>query len=180
MKYNVNTNSGITVTTSMRDYVENYVDSLQEYMEPIFGKSIPTVNTAFKKVKDMYHFEINIAGRLVFRTTAGTENFYDSVDIAFARMKKNLRRYAKRLQDKRKRTECNMREFVNRPKEYGKVIREKEIHAVAMSEETAIQNLEQLDHDFFLYLDKITLQPCIVYRRVSEGYGVLKLYGDAR
>ena len=55
------------------------------------------------------------------------------------------------------------------------VVREK-IHAAdPMTLDQALHEMELLDHDFFLYVDKETERPSVVYRRRGYDYGVIAL-----
>ncbi|TDD81224.1 ribosome hibernation-promoting factor, HPF/YfiA family [Actinomadura rubrisoli] len=55
------------------------------------------------------------------------------------------------------------------------VVREKFHKAEAMGIEQALLEMELVGHDFFLYRDKATGHPSVVYRRRGWDYGVLRL-----
>lgn len=55
------------------------------------------------------------------------------------------------------------------------VVREKEFSAVPLSLEQALDEMELVGHDFFLYLDADTQRPSVVYRRKAYDYGVIHL-----
>jgi ribosomal subunit interface protein len=56
------------------------------------------------------------------------------------------------------------------------VVREK-IHAAdPMTLDQALYEMELVGHDFFLYVDKETERPSVVYRRRGYDYGVIALY----
>ncbi len=53
------------------------------------------------------------------------------------------------------------------------VIRRKDVSVTAMTEEEAIEQMELLGHSFFVFFNPMTANINVVYRRRSEGYGVL-------
>ena len=53
------------------------------------------------------------------------------------------------------------------------IFRKKQVPLVPMSVEEAVENLQFIGHDFFMFLDKETLSVQVVYKRTEEGYGVL-------
>lgn len=53
------------------------------------------------------------------------------------------------------------------------VVRRKEVEVTAMTDEEAIEQMELLGHDFFVYFNEGTGNFNVVYRRASGGYGVL-------
>lgn len=55
------------------------------------------------------------------------------------------------------------------------VIREKEFPAELMTAEEAVDRMELVGHDFFLFIDARTDKPAVVYRRKGWDYGVIKL-----
>lgn len=55
------------------------------------------------------------------------------------------------------------------------VIRRKVFPAEVMSAEDAVDQMELVGHDFFLYVDKANNQPSVVYRRKGWQYGVISL-----
>jgi ribosomal subunit interface protein len=57
----------------------------------------------------------------------------------------------------------------------GQVVRTKEHHAVPMSVDDALSQMELVGHDFFLFADAATGRPSVVYRRHGYDYGVIAL-----
>lgn len=55
------------------------------------------------------------------------------------------------------------------------VIRQKVFPAVRMTQEDAVDHMELVGHDFFLFIDATTDNPSVVYRRKGWNYGVISL-----
>jgi hypothetical protein len=55
------------------------------------------------------------------------------------------------------------------------VIREKVFPAERMTKEDAVDHMELVGHDFFLFIDAATDNPSVVYRRKGWHYGVIAL-----
>jgi ribosomal subunit interface protein len=55
------------------------------------------------------------------------------------------------------------------------VVREKEFETVPLSLAQALDEMELVGHDFFLYQDSATGKPSVVYRRKAYNYGVIHL-----
>lgn len=55
------------------------------------------------------------------------------------------------------------------------VVREKEHRAVPMTLDRALEEMELVGHDFFLFVDKYSGAPSVVYRRKAYDYGVIRL-----
>lgn len=59
--------------------------------------------------------------------------------------------------------------------EPGRIVRTKEHPAKPMSVDDALYEMELVGHDFFLFYDKETEQPSVVYRRHAYDYGLMRL-----
>jgi len=59
------------------------------------------------------------------------------------------------------------------------VIRQKEFEAEWMTVEEAVDRMELVGHDFFLFVDARTDHPSVVYRRKGWDYGVIALATEA-
>lgn len=55
------------------------------------------------------------------------------------------------------------------------VVRQKVFPAVSMTVDEAVDQLELVGHDFFLFIDAETDRPSVVYRRTGWNYGVIGL-----
>jgi ribosomal subunit interface protein len=59
--------------------------------------------------------------------------------------------------------------------EPGRIVRTKEHPATPMTVDDALSQMELVGHDFFLFHDKQTDKPCVVYRRHAYDYGLIRL-----
>jgi ribosomal subunit interface protein len=55
------------------------------------------------------------------------------------------------------------------------IVRQKTHRADPMSLDQALYEMELVGHDFYLFVDGDTSQPCVVYRRHGYDYGVIRL-----
>ena len=58
------------------------------------------------------------------------------------------------------------------------IVREKTHLAAAMTLDQALYEMELVGHDFYLFVDKETERPSVVYRRKGYDYGVIALEVD--
>ncbi len=57
----------------------------------------------------------------------------------------------------------------------GRIVREKLHPGEPMTVDDALQNMELVGHDFYLFHDKESGKPSVVYRRRAYDYGILRL-----
>lgn len=115
-------------------------------------------------------------------------DMYAAIDVAAAKIVRQLRKYKTRMIDKRKRSDSNEEKIVAGLNGAGAeldldalmqelteddIIRRKEITYTVCTEEEALARLDMLGHDFYIYTDRDTNNVHLLYRRIDGGYGLL-------
>jgi ribosomal subunit interface protein len=148
--------------------------------------------------KSCQHVEITARGRgPVVRGEACANSFYGAFEAAVDKLESRLRR----VKDRRKvhygdKTPVSLAAATavlppdepapdtlehdggapnNGHHEPGRVVRTKEHPAKPMSVDDALYEMELVGHDFFLFYDKQTQRPSVVYRRHAYDYGLIRL-----
>ncbi|PQE00551.1 ribosome hibernation-promoting factor, HPF/YfiA family [Mycolicibacterium parafortuitum] len=151
--------------------------------------------------KNCQHVEITARGRgPVVRGEACADSFYAAFEAAVSKLEARLRK----AKDRRKihygdktpmalheattpqhledafaavaaDTSPDAHEAVVDDHEPGRIVRVKEHPATPMTVDDALYEMELVGHDFFLFHDKESDRPCVVYRRHAFDYGLIKL-----
>lgn len=148
--------------------------------------------------KNCQHVEITARGRgPVVRGEACADSFYAALEAAVCKLENRLRR----AKDRRKvhygdKTPVSLAEAtkISAPEAFlpvgsdagddqdgvevhepGQVVRVKEHPAKPMTVDDALYEMELVGHDFFLFHDKESDKPCVVYRRHAYDYGLIRL-----
>ena len=144
------------------------------------------------------HVEITCRTRgPVVRSEACAEDFYKALDLATERLERRFRQAADRRRVHHgRRTPKSMHEFAAvaapQPSDLdgadqddeqgdrgpGQVVREKIHPDTPMTVDDALFEMELVGHDFYLFQDKVSGRPSVVYRRHAYDYGLLRLGGD--
>jgi ribosomal subunit interface protein len=147
--------------------------------------------------KSCQHVEITARGRgPVARGEACANSFYGAFESAVVKLESRLRR----VKDRRKvhygdktpvslatatavvpeptgsaETPAPEHDGIDGYHEPGRIVRTKEHPAKPMSVDDALYEMELVGHDFFLFYDKHTERPSVVYRRHAYDYGLIRL-----
>lgn len=142
------------------------------------------------------HVEITCRTRgPVVRSEACADDFYKALDVAADRLERRFRQAADRRRvHYGKRTPRSIAEVTaaltepagstlasegeaddEGPEGPGQVVRVKEHPAKPMTVDQALFEMELVGHDFYLFSDAETGQPCVVYRRHAYDYGLIRL-----
>ena len=150
--------------------------------------------------KSCQRVEITARGRgPVVRGEAGADSFYAALESAVVKLESRLRRGKDRrkvhygdktpvslaeatavaqLPDKAFTTgpaDAHQHDDQSLDHEPGRVVRTKDHQATPMSVDDALYEMELVGHDFFLFYDKQTELPSVVYRRHAYDYGLIRL-----
>lgn len=171
-------------------------DALRAYAEKKIGNSMKVMDIDPSTAEVVLQVEKNPANPTpaccevtmrarghIIRVEEYEENMYAAIDVAAAKVLRQLRKFKTRVIDKKisqgntekKATELDidglMEELSATDDE---VVRVKEIEFQPLTEEEALVQIDLLGHDFFAYIDRDSNNVHILYRRDNGGYGLLK------
>ena len=130
----------------------------------------------------------------VARVEESEQDMFAAIDVAAAKISRQLRKFKTRVKDKRrKKTEEAMAQMEAGAKADAEldldklmeelageeVVRRKETEFTPMTEEEALVQIDLLGHDFFIYTDRDSGEVHVLYRRSDGGYGLLTPHPEA-
>ena len=103
-----------------------------------------------------------------YRLSAEGETFYASLDYLKDMVKRSTRKY-----HEKKRQSARSKEYSEEMTP--SLVKEKVIIISNQSVESAIIEMEELGHDWFLFRNEDTEEACLVYRRFDGDYGLVRI-----
>jgi ribosomal subunit interface protein len=192
----------VEIPDHFRIYVSQKLARLERFDRTIYLFDVELDHERNRRQrKSCQHVEITARGRgPVVRGEACANSFYGAFEAAVAKLESRLRR----VKDRRKvhygdKTPVSLAAATavipptepaldteapseqdggasnNGHHEPGRVVRTKEHPAKPMSVDDALYEMELVGHDFFLFYDKQTQRPSVVYRRHAYDYGLIRL-----
>lgn len=171
----------VDITPRLQSYVERKVERLDRYM-PNIGEV--RVDLAEEKSNRMGRTQVaqitvrNVRGTIL-RAEERTNDLFAAVDAVVDKMYRQIERY----KGKRKRRSDGAEDFTGletaiqldeEDLAVGHVIRRKVFSVEPMHEEEAIEQMELLGHDFFVFVNAGTGGVNVLYRRRDGNYGLLE------
>ena len=180
----------LTITDNLRDYVEDKVNRLGRYMSNISEVRVDLAEVKASDAEERHVAQLTVRherGKLM-RAEERSADIMAAVDAAVDKLYRQIDRYkgkgkwrrgksraAKQQHIDALEAEMEGEAFEEEPLEgMLQVVRRKRFVVTPMDEVEAIEQLELLDHDFFLYYNTDTATVNVVYRRKDGGYGVLE------
>jgi len=191
----------VEVPDHFRIYVSEKLSRLERFDRTIYLFDVELDHERNRRQrKNCQHVEITARGRgPVVRGEACADSFYAALEAAVCKLENRLRR----SKDRRKvhygdKTPVSLAQAakVSAPDAFlppvangqesdadhdvefhepGQVVRTKEHPAKPMTVDDALYEMELVGHDFFLFHDKQSDRPCVVYRRHAYDYGLIRL-----
>ncbi len=189
------------LTDAFRDHVSEKLNSLEKLKERIIRAEVMVTCSDAKRQPDQaIRVEITLNGKgPVVRAEAAADDKMVAFEHALERLKTQLLRASDRrkvhrglrggalakpvevppLEPEEEQTEIRTVAGLEVQGDGPLVVREKNFASSPLTLAQALDEMELVGHDFFLYLDAESSQPSVVYRRRAYDYGVIHLEVEA-
>lgn len=171
MKIEVVGKNGFIPSDADREYAIKKLGKLKDYLadyDEVAARVVCKVYKSYNKV------EVTIPSKnKILRAEVMEYDIRAAIDGAIDKLVSQIRRQNDRIKDKMGRTGIrteNPEDLIQDER----VVRGKKVELEPMTQEEAIDQMELLGHDFFVYLDKQTRKTNIIYLRTDGNYAVIE------
>lgn len=132
-----------------------------------------------RNTDDLYTTELTIVlDGVVMRAEVTSDNMYSNIDLAIPKLEKQIIRHHKKIETKSKKFRVKNvsaeADIVEEPQEEKTLVRSKCYTLVPMSIDDAIEELELVGHNFYVFLNKATDSINVLYVRNDGNYGLIE------
>lgn len=178
------------VTDALREYAEEKIGNSMKVMDidPLVAEVVLFVekNPANPRPA-VCEVTLRTKGHII-RVEEHEEDMYAAIDVAAAKVVRQLRKYKTKVVDRKLRAadetirmaepaaagELDVDGLMQELAADDEVVRVKTIELEPLTEEEALVKIDLLGHDFFAYTDRDSGMVNVLYRRDDGGYGLLK------
>jgi putative sigma-54 modulation protein len=178
----------IEVTDWIREYVEKKVNRLERFLPEVREARADLVYSDTRAAADRYTAQLTIwANGQILRAEESTGDIFASIDAIVDKMYRQIDRMkGRRVKSKRRSAAASLAEaelaatYLPEEEEaveeemLGEIVRTKRFMVQPMYAEEAIEQMELLGHDFFVYFNVDDGEMQVVYRRRDGNYGLLQ------
>ncbi len=176
----------VELTDRLREHVERKVSKLDRYLPNIREVR---VDLAIERHKQLERGVAQLTlwdarGTILRAEEKRQSDIYAALDMALDKMYRQIRRYkGKRRRRGGRSAEAELAALEPLPleveaeeeeEEKTAIVRRKRVELIPMSEEEAIDQMELLGHNFFIFFNADTAKIGVLYRREDGNYGVLE------
>ena len=180
----------IEITDAIRSYVDQKISKAVNHFKHLTNEvdvNLSVAKNGRVNPKQSAEVTLYINGAVV-RAEESSENLYASIDLVANKITRQLRKYKEKRygrkgqsvkpNDSLHTTEtptADVSELLNKAPELPEaVVRSKYFSMPPMSIHEALEQLELVDHDFYMFLNAETGEINVVYERNHGGYGLLQ------
>lgn len=157
----------IKVTGAIRDFIEKKVENSLSYINNIVWVQVVV------GVEKKQHFAEIVAhiGHHTLTAKGVSDDLYSAIDSVLDKIEKQAKKYKEKEIALRNNIE-EMNYSPVSPMDI-KFSVTKIVPVKPMTREEAVMEMERLGYNFWLFLDKKTNQPQVVFKRIDSTYGIL-------
>ena len=171
MKVEIVGKNGFAPSDANKEYALKKLDKLAGLIadyDNVSARVVCKVYKAFHKV------EVTIPTKnIILRAEVQETDIYAAIDGAIDKLMKQVKRYNDRTKDKLGKKGIRSVDVSSGLQEH-RIVRDKNVDLEPMTREEAIDQMELLGHDFFIYLDKETRKTNVIYVRNDGDYAVIE------
>ena len=180
--------NNIAVTESIHDYVESKLDKATKHFQTFATKvdvHLSVANNA--RINSKHKAEVTVyANGTVIRAQEGSENLYASIDLVSDKIARQLRKYKEKKFGKKTHIQEKTAEVLpvdsvpedligdRAPELPAEVVRMKYFAMPPMTVSEALEQLQMIDHDFYMFMNKESGEINVIYSRNHGGFGVIQ------
>ncbi len=174
------TGKNIEVSDWMRQYVEKKMGKLDKYLTSISEVRVELSVHKTRSARDSQVAQVTVRSNgTILRAEEKSDDILASIDVVLDKMYRQIARF-KGKRERRGRgagspeplAEVEVESVEEEP--VGKVVRVKRFLVQPMTPDEAIEQMELLGHDFFLFFNRESDSMNVLYRRNDGDYGLLQ------
>jgi len=173
------TGKNLEITDTLQKYVERKIGRLERYLPEITDARVELAVENTRAAKDSQVAQVTLhTKRGLLRAEESSADMFASIDAVFEKTQRQVdrfkgKRWAKRVTGEEEIVTIGVEEEAA-PEETSRITRVKRFTMVPMDEEEAIDQMELLGHDFYVFYNINLNQINVVYRRRGGDYGLIE------
>ena len=180
--------NNIEVTEAIHDYVQDKLERAVKHFENITSKvDVHLSVERNERIPNRHKAEVTVyANGTIIRAQEGSDNLYASIDLVSDKIARQLRKYKEKQLHKKTHSQAKTISAVaeepviedligNRTAVLpAEVVRMKYFAMPPMSVNEALEHLQLVDHDFYMFRNSETNEINVIYIRNHGGFGLLQ------
>jgi putative sigma-54 modulation protein len=169
------TGKNIHVSNSLRTYTEKKIGKLDHYLPSLTDARVVFAKEKTKNESQAHLVQVTLhSNGSVIRGEQRSDDFSAAVDAVLEKLQKEIDHWKGKHYHNRGKSERALTRIDEPARAPLEVVRRKRFATPPMTEKQAIKAMNQLGHEFYLFLNKATDTLNVIYRRDDGNYGLIE------
>jgi len=173
------TGKHLEITQEILDYIERRFDKLNRHLTNIHESKVEILREMTRSPQDRYAVQVTLNSHgTLLRGEVRAADPFEAIDNVVKVMDRQIERYKGRINDKNKGLHHNLspQQAATVPSSApaGELVKSKKFEVKPMTVDEAMEQMELLGHDFFLFFDEKRGQINLLYKRKDGHYGLIE------
>ncbi|MBI3593195.1 MAG: ribosome-associated translation inhibitor RaiA [Nitrospirae bacterium] len=160
----------LEITPALRSYAEEKIGKFEKYISNI---TEAVVTLSVEKYRHKAEVLLKVNGVMI-QAEGVTGEVYSAIDGVVEKLEKQVVKYKEKHRDYRKGEKKATEAPSAVTAEKGHIIKHKRFDMKPMSSEEAVNQMELMDKDFFVFANEVSGDINVVYRRNDGNYGLIE------
>jgi putative sigma-54 modulation protein len=162
----------LEITTALKNYAEEKIRKFEKYSSDI---TEATVTLSVEKYRHKAEVLLKANGMLI-QAESVTGEIYSAIDEVSEKLDRQIKKYKEKLVSYRKGSVKNTEAALKPSSEHEgpRIIKNKRFELKPMNPEEASMQMELLDKSFFVFINDITGDINVIYRRQDSNFGLIE------
>lgn len=160
----------LEITPALKSYSEEKIGRFSKYISNI---TEAVVTLSVEKYRHKAEVLLKVNGVMI-QAESVTGEAYSSIDEVVEKLEKQVMKHKEKLHDYRKGEKRSAVAAPSEIAEKGRIIKHKRFDMKPMAPDEAVDQMELLDKDFFVFANQVSGDVNVVYRRRDGNYGLIE------
>jgi len=177
MKLEIFLRNNLVLTEAIESYAKKRVGKLDRYMPWITEGKLEISQEDARVPEERITIQATLGSKgMLLRSQERAEDIRTAIDKVTEALSSRIKRYKGKRYDKGRGVSLSHGAATEEPEEdeAPQVVKNKRFLVKPMAQDEAIDQMELLGHDFFLYVSAETGKPNLLYRRKDGNYGLIE------
>lgn len=177
------------VSERQRQYIEEKLSKLTRYLDQIKSATVEVSNEQLRSTGEVYRIQVTLVGEhgVILRAEESAPDLFAAVDTVQSNLQRQIQRYkdkhwrrgrlrrqgGKFVESEPVMVDVDSSSLAEADEEAPRIVRMKEFTLKPMFSDEAVEQMELLGHNFFIFRDADTAHISVVYRRKDGNYGLI-------
>lgn len=170
----------VELTDRLRDYVEKKIGRLDHYLPSITEAWVELASVGAKAAQDRQVCQVTVRSNgVILRAEERSDDMFTAIDSVLHKMYRQIARYKGKRENRWRGAGASLEPLPldleeEMDEEENQIVRTKRFPMTPMHAEEALEQMQLLGHDFFIFYNAEEGEVNVLYRRKDGNYGLLQ------